>query len=419
MVVRSRSPIGVAVTSIGLGLGAGLLATASAAVTASVLMARSVVTPPRRPHEPLRVHAVDRRAGTVTLRRTPESSAPGTYSMVFSGGAGRAVLGPVTATSEHTVTRRFDGEEGARLERGTSVRVASAPQRGPADLGLPWESVEVPTVLGPAPAWLFPAEGPSTDWAVHVHGRGALMTEPLRSIGAFHEAGWNSLVISYRNDPGSTTSPDRRYGLGGTERRDIDAALAWARSRGARRIVLVGWSMGGAAVMQALFDSPHRDHVVGVVLESPVVSWFSTLRHQGALLHMPRWVTRLAIGLLSSTAAAPIVGVDAPIPLERFEVLRRTDEIRVPVLLMHSTADTVVPVGPSRELGRRLPDLVRYVEFPAGLHTRLHNVDPERWDRALQRWLADLARGTWAGIGAPAAGQSADVAAPRRATSRE
>lgn len=134
---------------------------------------------------------------------------------------------------------------------------------------------------------------------------------------------------------------------------------------------------------------------------------------------MPRWVTRLAIGLLSSTAAAPIVGVDAPIPLERFEVLRRTDEIRVPVLLMHSTADTVVPVGPSRELGRRLPDLVRYVEFPAGLHTRLHNVDPERWDRALQRWLADLARGTWAGIGAPAAGQSADVAAPRRATSRE
>lgn len=165
----------------------------------------------------------------------------------------------MTATSEHTVTRRFDGEEGARLERGTSVRVASAPQRGPADLGLPWESVEVPTVLGPAPAWLFPAEGPSTDWAVHVHGRGALMTEPLRSIGAFHEAGWNSLVISYRNDPGSTTSPDRRYGLGGTERRDIDAALAWARSRGARRIVLVGWSMGGAAVMQALFDSPHRD----------------------------------------------------------------------------------------------------------------------------------------------------------------
>lgn len=422
MVVRTRSPIGVAATSIGLGLAAGLVAAASAAVTASVLMARSVVTPPRRRHEPLRVLAVDRRVSTVTLRRTPESGAPGTYSMVYGGGAGAAVLGPVTAVGERTVTRRFEGEQGARLERGTSVRVASAPQRGPADLGLAWSIVDVPTDLGPAPAWEFPSSPPSTDWAVHVHGRGALMTEPLRSVAAFHEAGWNSLVISYRNDPGSTRASDGRFGLGWTERRDIDAAFRWVRSRGARRVVLVGWSMGGAAVMQALLESPLRDLVVGVVLESPVVSWQATLRHQGALLHMPRWVTRLAIGLLSSRSAAPIVGIHDPIPLERLEVLRRIAEIRVPVLLMHSVADNVVPVGPSRELGHRLPSLVRYVEFPSGLHTRLWNVDAERWDGALRGWLRDLARGAWSWAPAGAGGADPQTSAEvgrRVARSRE
>ena len=35
---------------------------------------------------------------------------------------------------------------------------------GPADLGFPFQDVEVATELGPAPAWLVPAASPSSRW---------------------------------------------------------------------------------------------------------------------------------------------------------------------------------------------------------------------------------------------------------------
>lgn len=409
MVERRPSPVRIAVSSLALGAGAALLAVGSAGVTASVLMARAVVTPPTRRREPLRVQAVDREHGTIRLPRTLESSADGTYSLVFADGRGRALLGPVVERTARTVTRRFSRDEGAPLERGTNVRVASSPQRGPDDVGLPWRAVEVPTELGPAPAWLFPADPDRGDWAIHVHGRAAVMTEPLRSVELFDEAGWNSLVISYRNDPGAPRSADGRFGLGWTEWRDVDAAMSWAAERhGAKRFVLVGWSMGGATVLQALLESNLRRRVVGMVLESPVVSWRATLSHQGRLLHMPKWVTRLAIQLIESPLARPLVGVDAPIPLDRLELVDRAEELGVPVLLYHSTDDAMVPYRASAKLGRRRPDLVTYVEFAEGHHTRLWNVDAARWEGALRSWLARLPGAGRAG----ATGRGAERGAP-------
>ena len=380
----SSSAVKIAAVSVGaiaVGLGAVV-------ATAATMIARAVVTPPRRRRDPVRLLAVDKQAGTVTLARTPETAAPGHYSLVFAAETGRANVGAVVGESERTVTRRFWGEEGARLEGVRSVRLASAPQLWVRDLDLPWRWVDVQTPLGAMPAWLIPAAQASDSWAIHVHGRGAVMTEPLRAVPLFRGRGWNSLVVSYRNDALAPRSPDGKFGLGATEWRDVESAMDWAAARGAKRIILVGWSMGGGTVLQAALNARHRELVVGVFLESPALSWRSILRYQGAAMKLPGFVTGLGIWLIGSQLARPLLGLAAPIPLGELEIPDRLAELTVPILLFHSSGDTVVPVDASREVARRRPDLVTYREFERALHTRLWNVDSGRWEHSLDEWLA-------------------------------
>ena len=114
--------------------------------------------------------------------------------------------------------------------------------------------------LGILPAWVvppaYPAPGGGDRWAILVHGRGARREEALRAIGPLHELGWTALVPNYRNDEGVVAGPDGRYNLGLSEWRDIEAAIDHAARLGAQEIVLVGWSMGGAIVLQFLDRSP-------------------------------------------------------------------------------------------------------------------------------------------------------------------
>ena len=51
--------------------------------------------------------------------------------------------------------------------------VSGAYTSHPSELGVPFEDVEIETTLGPAPAWLIPADSGAGHWVIQVHGRGA------------------------------------------------------------------------------------------------------------------------------------------------------------------------------------------------------------------------------------------------------
>ncbi len=66
--------------------------------------------------------------------------------------------------------------------------------------------------------------------------------------------------------------------------------MGYAVSHGARRILLCGWSMGGAIVLQALDRSPLSDYVVGVALDSRSSTGASCCVTTGACTRCPaRW----------------------------------------------------------------------------------------------------------------------------------
>lgn len=377
--------------------GVGWVASAGSVGLAAYALRR--LTSPEERADDVVVYEVRGAAGAggqVVLTATEETTAPGLFGLWLHGGAGHARLGAVRAVDRGTgrVTRELLGVDAGRLRPGPA-RWNIYHHGAPPDvsLGLAYDQVRFPGELGDYPAWLVPGDprGALADqrrWAILVHGRGAQLHECLRGVGVAARLGITSLVCSYRNDRGAPASPDGRYGLGLSEWRDVDAAMAYALAHGASSLDLVGWSMGGAMVLQATTRSPRAGRIRHVVLDSPVIDWADVLAHHVKLGRIPVAIARLAPHVLRSRAAGRLVGVAGPMDLAQADWVARGDELASPILLIHSIDDEFVPVGPSAELAAARPDLVRYERWEGARHTQEWNLDPDRWERLVAEFLS-------------------------------
>ena len=385
---RSRLGPGIA---LGV-LSSGVAATATLA-TISVLVSRIIVTPPRHRDDDIRIRSVDAEAGRIVLTATPETTVPGRYGLWFTRSTGYARLGEILAQDAATVTRRIDAVVLGDIRGARSGRWSGWYYLTPEDLGVPFEDAEVMTAVGPAPAWVIPAEGDGTRWAVLVHGRGVTRSETLRAVETLRADGRSLLLVSYRNDGEGPESSDGRYALGEREWGDVDAALGMLRRRGARDVVLMGWSMGGGIALQTLTRSRHRDLVSGVVLDSPAIDWRSIVDHQIVTLRrLPALVSRSVRTVIAHPLFSRAAGLAAPLDWARLDFLRRATELDRPILVLHSDADDFVPATASRALAAARPDIVTYEAFDTAKHTRLWNYDAERWTGAISAWLTRLPR---------------------------
>ncbi len=364
-------------------LGSALALTLGALGAVVFRVARRVVVPTPRAKD-VRIEDLDLRAQTITLSRTPDSELPGRYGMFTTGTVPYIKLGSVLAQDDRTVTRKLLTEVDGEMRLCRDASFSGWYFDRPEQLGLPFQPELIASRVGPCPAWLFPG---GDTWAIHVHGRGAARAECLRAVPLFHDAGLTSLVVSYRNDGEAPASRNGTYGLGETEWRDVDAAIAYARRHGARRVVLVGWSMGGAIVLQTAARSAHRALISGIVLESPVVDWRSVLTFQAKLNRIPDAVGTLAVATLQQPWTAKAVGAEAAIPFDRLDMVAHADALSVPVLILASDDDGFVPIDPAVALAEARPDAVTLERFQTARHTKLWNFDQARFDRAIRSWL--------------------------------
>ncbi|MGM1030054.1 MAG: alpha/beta hydrolase family protein [Actinomycetota bacterium] len=357
--------------------GAGLAVTGASAVLGSML-----VTPPRTQPDNIRVLGVDERG--VRLGRTPDTGLPGVYALWV--GERLAVLGAVVAEDAHSVTRVVDDPARELLAGVTTARWSGYAIHRARDVTDAVERVDVPTELGPAPAWIMGDQDAQT-WCIQIHGRGVTRRETIRAVPAFLERGIPCIAVSYRNDTEAPPSRDGKLRLGLDEWRDVDDAIGLAVARGARRIVLMGWSMGGQIALQVARRSRHRRRIVGVVLDSPVVGWRPTLRLQVALARMPAWLGETAVGLLESPAS--MLSGSRSLDFDELDNVLHADALTQPILLLHSADDGFVPPDASRALAEARPDIVDYREWRTARHTKLWNLDRGRYLREIGGWLDD------------------------------
>ncbi|MFH8249882.1 alpha/beta hydrolase family protein [Microbacterium sp. B2969] len=352
----------------------------------SVRIARTIVTPAARRTD-TKILDLDTAAQTITLAKTPDTVLPGRYGLFTTGTASYVKLGSVLGENDSTVKRKLLTHVAPSSQLSSEAAFSGWYYAQPEELHLPFTPELIGSSVGPCPAWLFPSSEPSETWVIQIHGRGTNRQECLRAVPLFHAAGITSLVVSYRNDGEAPRSRTGTYALGATEWRDVDAAIGFARRRGARRIILMGWSMGGAIALQVALNSAHRDLIAGLVLESPVVDWRIVLDYQAKLLRIPHTVADLAIGALKSEWATPLTRTGSPIPFDRLDVVARADELRHPILILHSDDDGFVPSDASHDLVVRRPDLVELQVFEVARHTKLWNYDQERWSASIRSWL--------------------------------
>ena len=377
-----------------MGAAACVTATAMSAagtVAAATYFARKVLTPDRLRPDDTQILAVS--DDSLTLGLTPVSAQPGRYGLWLDGGQGHARVGAVVDVDRASgrVRRVLEGVDAGELSVGPArwnqYYFAGDPRVA---LGLPFRDVEIAAEIGMLAAWRVPTvDGVAARWAILVHGRGAQREECLRALPVLHDLGFTALIPSYRNDIGAPSSPDGRYSLGLSEWRDLEAALLYAVEQGAREVILLGYSMGGAIILQTLDRSWLSDRVSAVILDAPVIDWSDVLRHHGALNRIPGPIERLSRSLIGRRWARRLVGVHEPLDVALTNWEHRAAELTHPALVIHSLDDEFVPAGPSISLATKRPELVRFEPWREARHTQEWNVDPERWDAVVRDFLTD------------------------------
>lgn len=334
---------------------------------------------PAHPDDHVRIREV---ADTTITLAGPAASRRGVWGLSYDGGYGRVseLLDDGTdgrrRRFEHVTGRLPDDDAQGQLD-------AAAYPADPASLGLDHERVTYETPLGPAPAWLFTGEIASPTahtWAVHVHGRSTRYHEAFRLIPTLAAAGLPSLAIAYRNDPDGPRVADGRSRLGATEWQDVEAAVRFALDRGARDVVLVGYSMGGTIAMACARRSSLRARLRGLVLDAPVLDWTPVMRRAALERGLPGPVAHVLVPPAMALASR-LAGFD-------WDLLRNDPAaLTLPTLLVHGDADPVVPIERADVLADARPELVTYLRVAGAGHVRSWNHDPASYEAALRAFL--------------------------------
>ena len=169
--------------------------------------------------------------------------------------------------------------------------------------------------------------------------------------------------------------------MGQTEWRDAEAAAQYALDHGAERLVMVGFSMGGAIVTQFMENSPLAADTDAMILDAPALDWQSIISFSAEELGLPGWT------------AKPVewaIGLRIDVDWNKIDALDHTDQLTVPTLLFHGGEDNVVPIADSEEFAAALPDSVTFHRVERAGHVQSWNVDPPRYDRWVTRFLAGL-----------------------------
>lgn len=326
---------------------------------------------------------------------TRELRSQGTYELIWAGG--QAIIEGTPVVHGNDVDRRLVEDTGpsqgldsagvptspARLPPiGTKVGVSSFV--APYDL-VRRSEVSYTSPLGPMTADIDYAVSNAT-WAILVHGKGADASEQLRLMDSFQRAGITAMAIRYRNDAGMPSDPSHEYGYGATEWADLAAAVDYARSKGASRVILGGTSMGGAIVASYLRHA-HPTDVAAVVLDSPLLDFRSTVEWTAEQMSPPPPPT-------VTWVAERLAGWRYDVDWDALDYATDPAWATMPILVIHGDADSTVPLATSQVLAHRRGN-VRLVTVKGAEHVEAWNTDPTAYDAAVTTFLHDTHLAAW------------------------
>lgn len=340
--------------------------------------------------EGITIVAIDGSAITLDGGEDPPDDLNSSDLLGLDYGTGYGQVGEATENPDGTVTRPFTWIAGAEPEPGVEATLHAVAY--PRDLraqALPeWTEVTFTAGFGEFPAWQAAYPGAET-WVIMVHGRGSHRDEGLRMLVTLSDVPVSKLLISYRNDEGAPQTGDRLARFGTTEWTDLEGAVGYAIANGAQDVVLVGFSMGGAISLAFLERSDLADRVSAVILDAPALDLGGMVSARAGdtdVIPGIPWKVPWTLTFTAKKFAEIQYGVNWWV----LDYLSRSGSIAVPILLLHGDADDTVPVQQSIELADARADLVTLEVFEGAGHVRSWNVDPDRYERVVRRFLSEI-----------------------------
>lgn len=236
----------------------------------------------------------------------------------------------------------------ARLVAPGMIFLRPAP-RGP----LAAETIKVPTADGVtlhARHWKNP-EAKFT--LLYFSGNGEELGALESYLPEYAKAGFSVMTYEYRGYGHTDGSPSE-----GNCYADAQFLLDWLGANGTppERVIAMGFSLGAGSAVELARTRP----VAGLVLESAFTSAYRVLT---------RWPLLLG---------------------DLFQNERKLRDVRCPVLVLHGTADPVIPVWHGEALYAAAREPKRRLIVPGGGHGGLEAVAKEDYWRALRDFAATL-----------------------------
>lgn len=226
------------------------------------------------------------------------------------------------------------------------------------------------------------AGAPSQDWLVYAPGLGGTWKSGLCFARRFAQKGFNLLLLDMRSqgESGGTS-----VGYGHIERRDLVEWCEWIVSQDAdARIVLAGFSMGAAAVVEASGEPDLPDQVKAILSDSAYADlWNEAMYLLGREGNGASFLLRPTLDLARLALRAGGRGFDLAAASAEEAVGRSS----TPTFIVCGADDTAVPKGSSQRLASAAACEHELLEVPGAGHCCASLADQDAYYGALFAFL--------------------------------
>jgi pimeloyl-ACP methyl ester carboxylesterase len=231
----------------------------------------------------------------------------------------------------------------------------------PANSGLKFEEVTLPLKGDKLSGWWIPSDQPGARTLLYLHGNAGNVAVNLDQVLVLRSAGLNIFIIDYRGYGHSSGGPPRAKLVCEDGERAWNYLVA-ERNIPPAHIAIYGHSMGGSVGID--LASRHPD-AGALITEGTLTSIIDRARGT--------WAEYFPLRLILT---------------ERFDSLSKIGSIRVPKLILHGDADTMVPPIMARQLFDAAPEPKQIALIPGGGHGDSAAVNPTVYFAALNAFLA-------------------------------
>lgn len=260
------------------------------------------------------------------------------------------------------------------------------------DFGLDYEDVTFASTDGyTLSGWYVPPpKGKAREMGiVFVHGGGRDRRTWERHLPFVHAAGYGCLMFDFR-EAGLSSGKMRGFTFGMKERFDVIAACDFMQSKfGYKRICAMGTSVGGASVIMAAAIDKHID----VVVAENAITTSATLLDQQMVMVLGGYFAQKAYSkfLFKLFRRCATFWLNVRIgnkPSKHCQALHCITKISPrPVLLMHGTSDTIVPIKHSEILFETALEPKEFYISEGAFHCGLYNTHPEEYEATVLNFL--------------------------------